>query len=104
MLSSSSTTSSRMFAFDMVFLSVRFGVVALGGPGHAELGPLAEPRVDLDGPAVRRHDLADEVQAEPRPLAGLLRGEEGVEGAVAHLRRHPAPRVADAEADRPAVR
>src|ERR1700687_4476157 len=53
----------------------------------------ADFAVDVDGPAAPRDDAVDGRQAEPRALSDLLGGEERLEQARLHLRRHAGSRI-----------
>src|SRR5687767_576545 len=103
MLSSSSTISTGILGSVFGSLMGRSLRVGWGGgrrcrPLDREPGAFAGTRVDGDGGAVLADDLLHDVQAEAGPLAGPLRGEEGLEQAGPNLVGDARALVVDDEA------
>ena len=67
------------------------------GERMREARAAARALADLDAAAVRLDDLARD--GEPETGALLARGEEGLEDALAKLRRHARPAVVDRDLD-----
>jgi len=70
------------------------------GQRHAGAGPAAGRGIELDAPAMLRHDPAADREAEARTLPGRLRAEERLEESLAQLGRDAGTIVFDLDDDR----